>query len=241
MDQDIQDIKNQLKAQDKNLLLENAKYFRLEEKILELGKLLEEERKKNSANGMAKIKYNSIKNPTIKKLTTEIYDTLFSNTLFGNELLTDFNASLKEFKEYIELCNSEVELETTEEDFKLGLKKKQELENYFLNQIANDSLFEYKKSFKAEKLRKHLLQEMIYKNWNETKIKDKKHILINYVQRKNMYFNSHQTYDGFSPISSSCMPNLYSVLSYFDKTIKKQEDEVRMIKYKQQRNIYEKR
>ena len=74
IDNELKKIKEQFRRPEQNFLLENAKLFRLDDKILKLGKKLFDERYKNSKYKKQKIAFRSIRDQEIIKLTKEIKD-----------------------------------------------------------------------------------------------------------------------------------------------------------------------
>src|SRR5699024_2268108 len=93
---DIEELKKYFKPTEKNYLLYDKKDLLLEEKILRLGKMLYEKR-----NGKeSKIKYGSIKNKEIQKLTQDIRNYL----LYKND--DNFKLDYQNFKNSLDKINS---------------------------------------------------------------------------------------------------------------------------------------
>ena len=89
---ELDNLKKYFNPKDRNFLLNNKEDVLLEDKIVSLGKLLDE---KNLIKNN-KIKFNSIKDKEIKQLTKEIKNYLFKS---NNE---EFKLDYKEFKESLE-------------------------------------------------------------------------------------------------------------------------------------------
>ena len=92
---ELDNLKKYFNPKDRNFLLNNKEDILLEDKIVSLGKLLDE---KNLIKNN-KIKFNSIKDKEIKQLTKEIKNYLFKG---NNE---EFKLNYKEFKESLEKIN----------------------------------------------------------------------------------------------------------------------------------------
>lgn len=99
---DIDYLKSYFNPKDKNFTLKNKKDIFLEEKILRLGDLVS---KYQGADNYNKVKYNSIRNNEIKKLTNEIKEYLFHDKKSDLRVYKGIiNKDLKELnKYYVEL------------------------------------------------------------------------------------------------------------------------------------------
>lgn len=179
-------LKTYFNKADKNFLLKDKQELMIEYKILKLGELLSIERQ-NSNN---KIKYNSIKNKEIIKLTKEIKTYLFSSK--NKDLKNDyknFKDSLNKINLYFEKINKENNIkEKVNKD--LIEYKKTYLNNYVYNAIVNHSYQKYKKRITENEI----ISEIIYKQYSENKKQSIFEILKCYLFsiKSNKYVNRYK-------------------------------------------------
>ena len=135
-----------------NFLLRNKDDIIMEEKILKLGELINEKRE----NSNQRIKFNSIKDKEIVKLTKEIKKEIFSkeNNNFKDEY-NEFKNTLKAINEYF---TNIAEENHGKVDDTLIKNKNKYFDNYVLNAIVNHANYEleeaekeFEKLFKADK------------------------------------------------------------------------------------------
>jgi hypothetical protein len=240
IDDELSNIKKELKRKDKNYVLENAKHFRVEAKLLKLGKLLNDERVKNGYSNNYKMKFGSIKNKEIRDLTKELNKQFLSSS-FDSELKSSFKESIDIFNAYLKKINEDNFIPSTNIDNRIIEKKEKELDNFILNQIVNTSLYEYRKEeYRNKNKTSFFIQELAYQNYRETKFKKRIQVLHNYVRKKNEYFIKNDTYNNFSPYNNSCMPNLNSIKYKLNQLSQKRKFEIKKIQEEQKINWYDK-
>lgn len=171
--QEIEELKKYFNPKEKNFLLNDKSDILLEEKIIKLGKLLEE--KRESSNN--RIKFNSIKNKEIRELTKEIKNNIFSKR--DTELYVDykkFKNSLNEINKYFNEVAKKNHSKIVDDSF---IKSKQKyLDNYVLNAIVNYA--RYKKISDSK-----IIQEAVYQEYKKNKTKGKFNILKSYLSSNN--------------------------------------------------------
>ena len=171
----IEELKKYFNPKDRNFLLSNKDDILLEEKINRLGELLNEKRDSNK-----RIKFNSIKDKEIIKLTKEIKKHIFEEDFEFKELYSDFNKNLDKINDYIKSIAESNHSDTIDDS--LIKNKRKYLDNYILNAIVNHA--NYKNShphFSENKL----LQEMVYKNYKESRNKSRYDIIRNFLSNTN--------------------------------------------------------
>lgn len=165
----IEELKKYFNPKEKNFLLNDKSDILLEEKINQLGKLLDE--KKESKN--QRIKFNSIKNKEIRDLTKEIKRSIFSKK--DTELYNDyqkFKTSLKDINDYFNEVAKKNHSKIVDDSF---IKSKQKyVDNYVLNAIVN-----YANSKKITDTK--IIQEVIYNEYKKNKKRRKFDILTSYL------------------------------------------------------------
>ena len=179
----IDELKKYFKPNEKNFLLSNKDDIVLEDKIVKLGELLSNIRSNNQ-----RIKFNSIKDKEIIKLTKDIKKYIFSkdDTEFKN-LYKDFQNNLKDINSYFENIAKDNHSDTADDS--LIKNKKKYLDNYILNAIVNHADYIYKNpKFKENEL----LQEVIYKEYKKSRIKSKYDIVRNVLSNtsRNLQFKN---------------------------------------------------
>ena len=179
---EIEILKSYFNPNEKNFILNDKKNILLEEKIIRLGKLLEEKNRSNT-----KIKFNSINNKEIKDLTKEIKKNIFSKK--DSELYIDyriFKNSLKEINNYFIDVSKRNHGKKLDKTF---IKNKQKyLDNYVLNAIVN---YANNRRITENKI----IQEIVYKEFKKNKKRNKFNILLNYLSsnnRKKQFVNQYK-------------------------------------------------
>lgn len=239
IDNELKKIKEQFKRPEQNFLLENAKLFRLDDKILQLGKKLYDERSKNPKLKNQKIAFGSLRNQEIIKLTKEIKEELFNKNPIIDK--TAFNLATKNFKDYIDSLNDDLHLKDNMNDYKIVQKKEEELESFILNQIVNTSFYEYKSSLRKlskDSSKDALLHELAYNNYKNTKYRKKEDILNEYIKNKNNYYDRYNTYNDYQAYNS-CM-NIKQLDYSIKKICHSQALEVKKLREKADINWYDK-
>ena len=168
--EEIEVLKKFFNPSDKNFILNNKDDLVLEDKIIKLGELLNEKRDKKNQ----RIKFNSIKNKEIKDLTKEIKKYLFSNNSKLNLAHKEFKLSLNEINNYFMKVAESNNIKKI--DNSLIKRKEKYLDNYVLNAIVNHANYKNKQISEND-----LIQEIVYKNYKNTKSKSRVSILNNYL------------------------------------------------------------
>ena len=131
---DIDYLKLYFNPKDNNFTLRNKNDIFLEEMIFRLGDLVS---KYQGADNYNKIKYNSIRNNEITKLTNEIKEYLFHDKKSGLQLYKGIvDDDLKSLNKYYMELNKSNNIENYHNK-DLLVSKEQYLDNYILNAIIN--------------------------------------------------------------------------------------------------------
>jgi hypothetical protein len=177
---DIAELKRYFNPQDKNFVLYDKKNILLEEKILLLGnKLNEIQREKGRL-----IKYNSINDKDIKRLTKEIKKDIYN--LYPNlaDLKKEFKNSINNMNKYlidVASRNSNKMIDVT-----YTKNKKEYLDNYILNSIVNYSNKHYIKENSKIINSNDIFQSIILNVYRNNREITKKDII------KNSFNNNYQ-------------------------------------------------
>lgn len=166
----IEELKKYFSPKDKNFLLNNKEDILLEEKVLKLGKLLNQSR-----NSDRRIKFNSIKDKEIISLTKDIKKYVFSkdNPEF-KELHKEFKNNLNSINDYFKSIAVSNHSDTVDDSL---IKNKQKyLDNYVLNAIVNHANYKYKNLKFTED---ELLREIVHKEYKKNKAMSKYDIVRN--------------------------------------------------------------
>ena len=177
-------LKSYFNPKEKNFLLKDKDDILLEEKIMKLGELLNEKREHQDQ----KIKFNSIKNKEIIKLTKEIKKHIFSkdNPEFKKDY-SNFHNTLNSINDYFSELSKENNLDTVDDS--LIKNKKKYLDNYILNAIVNHASYKYKNPRISET---EILQEAVHKEYKKSRIRSRFDILVNALSsnNRNMQFKN---------------------------------------------------
>lgn len=131
---DIDYLKSYFNPKDNNFTLKNKKDIFLEEKIFRLGDLVS---KYQGADNYNKVKYNSIRNNEIKKLTNEIKEYLFNDKNSDLRVYKGIiDKDLKKLNKYYVELNKSNNIENYHNKDLLDNKERY-LDNYVLNAIIN--------------------------------------------------------------------------------------------------------
>lgn len=179
---EIEELKKYFNPKEKNFLLRDKEDILLEEKINKLGEMLY--KKRNNSN--QRIKYNSIKESDIIKLTNEIKKYLYTGkeSDFKKEY-KNFKSSLKDINNYFKRIAENNNIK--EIDNSLIKRKEKYLDNYVLNAIVNHAY--YKKTKISEN---DLLQEIVYTEYKKSKKRTRFNIVTDYLSNvnKNLKFKN---------------------------------------------------
>lgn len=190
LNKDIDEFKRFFNPKDRNFILKDIKNIRIEEKILELGFLVEKYRNDVTVK---KIKYGSIKDnelgKQVKQLTKEIKYYLFNDS--SSELFKKRGAvkkDLEKLNDYYAKVNKDLHIESKLQNNELVVTKNKYIDSYVLNSIINHALFRTNmmenivktKTSKNVILFDDLLQELAYEQSRKYKNKNIKLILLNH-------------------------------------------------------------
>lgn len=176
---ELEELKDYFDPKEKNYLLRNKKDLLFEEKILQLGELLTNER----LGIDKKIKYGSIKNKEIIKLTNEIKRYIFSKNNNFNLEYQNFKESLNNINSYFYKINKDNHIKDIEVDTSLTDYKEKYINNYISNAIVNYASYNYKKeSSNIKNIKENdIIQSIILKHYLNNKKQTRKDILKNYL------------------------------------------------------------
>ena len=181
--QNIEELKRYFNPNDKNYLLKNKEDILLEEKIFRLGELLNNIRDTNQ-----RIKFNSIKDKEIIRLTKEIKKYIFNNSdKEFKKLYCDFKTNLNKINNYFEEISKSNHIEIV--DKTLTNNKLKHVDNYILNAIVNHANYNIKMT------ENELFQEIVYKDYKKKNLYAKHNIIKNYlsnINKKYKYRNRYQ-------------------------------------------------
>ena len=172
---EIEELKKYFNPKDRNFLLKDKEDILLEEKIVKLGEMISEKRVYQNQ----RIKYNSIKDKEIKRLTNEIKKYLFltKESEFKDEY-KNFKSTLNDINDYfVKIAESN---NIKEVDNSLIKNKEKYLNNYILNAIVNHAYYKNKKITEND-----VIQEMIYKEYKRSKSRSRLSIVTNYLSNAN--------------------------------------------------------
>lgn len=172
---EIEELKKYFNPKDKNFLLKDKEDILLEEKIIKLGEMISEKRVYQNQ----RIKYNSIKDKEIKRLTNEIKKYLFltKESEFKDEY-KNFKSTLNDINDYfVKIAESN---NIKEVDNSLIKNKEKYLNNYILNAIVNHAYYKNKKITEND-----VIQEIVYKEYKRSKSKSRLSIVTNYLSNAN--------------------------------------------------------
>lgn len=173
---EIDELKKYFSPKERNFVLKNVDDLILEENILKLGEMIY--KKRNNLD--RKIKFNSIKDKEIKKLTKNIKNYLFKNenSLLYNQS-KEFDKSIDKLNEYFKRINKNNNIKEKVNDTYVK-NKKEYLDNYIYNSLINFSLYKYKKTLDTIKS-EDVIQEAVMKLYKKKKNNSRTNILLNYL------------------------------------------------------------
>ena len=165
---ELEELKSYFNPKDKNFLLKDKEDLLLEDKILKLGELLSETRDNDN-----RIKFGSIKDKEIIKLTMEIKKYIFSKKD------TEFYISHQEFKNSLNLINEYFKEiaksnHTDIVDDSLIKNKTKYLDNYVLNAIVNHAVYLYRNNSKRNINENTIVEALVLDNYVKNKKKSKR-------------------------------------------------------------------
>ena len=169
INKDIEDIKKYFKLNTKNFVLYDKSNVLLEDNLYRLGKLLKE----NVISDNKRIKFNSIKDEEIKKLTKEIKDMLFVNNKNLQLSKRNFNESINKMNDYLSDLSNSAKVKNI--DLTYTKNKEKYIDNYIMNAIVNYSKYNYKKKISVN----HVFHSIVLTNYLKTKKLTRKDIVRN--------------------------------------------------------------
>lgn len=176
---EIDKLKKYFNPKEKNFILYDKKDILLEDDILNLGKLLYDERNNNSK----RIKFNSIKDKEIKDLTKRIKKYLFCSKSEFYDDYKNFIGSINSINEYLYKVNEDNNVSKINVDKTLTESKENYIDNYIYNAIVNHAVYTFKTNSKKYKTLNpdDILREIILKEYKKNNNQNKYTILSNYL------------------------------------------------------------
>lgn len=172
LSKELEELKQYFNPNDKNFILYDKNNILLEEKILTLGKQLEEINK----NQNNKLKYNSINDEQISKLVNDIKNDLFNDKSL-NISKSKFNESVLTMNNYLKDISKRNNIKYT--DLSYTLNKEKYLNNYIYNAIVNYANKHYKKQEGKIISSNDILQSIILNVYRHNKKVTRKDIIRN--------------------------------------------------------------
>lgn len=170
---DIEELKKYFNPKTRNFVLYDKENILLEEKILQLGKLLDE----RDISYNSRIKFNSIKDTEIKQLTNDIKDCLFRknrNLIYTKE---DFNKRIDNMNVYLTTIAKSNGLKKSDIDLSYTENKELYLNNFVLNAIVNHARYHYRKNKDIMINSNDIIQAIILNNYKKKKLVSKREIV----------------------------------------------------------------
>ena len=193
INKDIEEFKKYFDPKTRNYILYDKNNILLEDKIFNLGKLIEE---RNTSNN-SKIKYNSIKDKEIKELTKEIKEDIFNNYKELGITKSSFNKSISDMNNYLKKVYKDNHISQKQVDFSYTQNKEKYLDNYVLNAIVNHARYNYKN--KDIITSKEIIQAIAHKNYLKNQKLNRKDIVRNSMN--NIYTNKRNIYNAIKSIN----------------------------------------
>jgi hypothetical protein len=172
VNKDIDELKKYFNPKEKNFVLYDKEDILLEEKILNLGKLLNE----RDISYNSKIKFNSIKDKEIINLTKEIKKDLFKSNKDLKISLSSFNDSVNRMSSYLTEVSKGNKIKKEDIDLSYINNKETYLNNYILNSIVNHARYNYKTKTNLFNT-SDVIQMIILDNYRKRKTYSKKDIV----------------------------------------------------------------
>lgn len=182
INKDIEEFKKYFNPSTKNYVLYDKENIVLEDKILRLGRLLDE----RDISYNSRIKFNSIKDEEIKNLTKDIKEYLFKKNKNLIYTKSDFNKRLENMNDYLSSVAKRNGIKKEDIDLSYSKNKEKYLDNFILNAIVNYSRYHYKKN--KEKITvdtTDVIQAIILNNYKKNKNYSKKDIVTNSLSKNN--------------------------------------------------------
>lgn len=188
----VDELKKYFKSGNREFVLRDFEDLILEANILQLGYMIHRERR----NKEGKIKYGSIGNIEIERMTQNIKEYLFSkkNPEFQKEV-EKFRKCLDDINLYFEKISKDNNIETEKIDTTLIESKQKYLDNYIFNAIVNHANYVYKNKLNNVITENEIIQEIVYKNYDKNIKKSQFEIITNnFLKNKNKrsYINKNK-------------------------------------------------
>ena len=171
---EIDELKKYFNPKEKNFILRDKNDLKLENDILELGKLLYEDR----SGKETRIKFNSITDKEITNLTKNIKNSIFTEKL--SDQYTSFKNSLNKINDYFNEINNDNNIKTLSKN-KLVETKLKYVDNYVLNAIVNHANYVYDKKKNSTIKDTDIIKNMALNIYTKNKKKNRYGILKNYL------------------------------------------------------------
>jgi len=171
---EIEDLKKYFNPKTKNFVLYDKSNILLEEKILTLGKMLNEFKDSDK-----RIKYNSIKDKQIKELTKQIKNEIFIKNNKLNISKNEFNKKIQEMNNYLINVSKRNNINLKDIDLSYTKSKEKYIDNYILNSIVNYANYHYKNNSKSILNKDDVIRSIIMKIYNKHKNISRKQIIVN--------------------------------------------------------------
>lgn len=196
LNKDILEIKEKFNINSENFILHNIKDLHLQDQIDELSELIKEERKTKKQ----KIKFNSLKNQKIKRLTKDIANSLYKDLL--KEEIEKFESTLKEINSFYQQLNNSNNVKEIIKESMESENKRKYVDNFVYNAIINN----VDKLNKQSLLKEDIIKEIVTKEYtNKNHVPSKKMNIINHLLKK--------------PPQAKIKRGIYSLKDEMDKAI----------------------
>lgn len=221
IDNEIEEFKQYFKPATKNFILYDKENILLEDKILKLGKLLDE----RDISYNVKIKFNSIKDEEIQQLTKDIKQYLFSNNKNIIMKKTEFDEKIDNMNIYLTSVVKRNKLKKSDIDLSYTKNKEKYLSNYIMNSIVNHSRYYYRKNKNSILINSNdVIQSIILNNYKKNRSYSKSDILTNALSSNN-YINKSKVMSAVKNINDE----MEQAVEEFDKLFQADKGERNLI------------
>lgn len=180
LNQDIKEIKDRFNIEGENYVLHNVKDLYLQDQVDELSDLIKDE----NFSRINRIKFNSIKNKRIKKLTKNITNILYNDLL--KEEKNHFENTLKEINDYYQSLNNYNNVKEIIYDSQESINKRKYVDNFVYNAIVNNLNKPHKRLLTKEDIVKSIVEKEYTRKNHTSHKKDNiiNHLLMNTPKAK---------------------------------------------------------
>jgi hypothetical protein len=181
---EITKLKKYFNPNEKNFLLKDKSDLLLEDKILQLGKILYNDR----INKKSKIKYNSLKSKEAIALTKEIKKHIFnnSNSNLNNEY-NKFKESLYKINNYFDEIYKKNNINNSV-DYSVFDNKQKYIDSYINNSIINYADIYFKNKNKIDD--NSIINNIVLNNYVKNGFHNRYKLLNNYFSNRNTKFKN---------------------------------------------------